>query len=248
MQIQKLHEILHDSHCDYAFFFQEQGKTRFFERNCEIFSSASLIKVPLLLAWAHLERSGEVDQREICCLDDEPQVQGAGFSWLLHARQLPYHDVLMMMMALSDNLCTNLVVRRLGLDRINQIFRDGLGLENTRMERKLMDFEARERGLDNWIGAQDCARLFDLFDQLTPQEREWMLPMLCIHADCLLMRQIELDSLVFYHKPGFIPGVLHDWGFTDQSRIFLLTQKVTNQLAILEIFGEAGRLMVGGTD
>jgi len=237
-------EKLYKTHSDFAFFFQNGNGKPVFERNCDVFSSASLIKVPLLLAWAHLERQGVLDQREICCLDDEPQVQGAGLSWLLHARQLPFHDVLMMMMALSDNLCTNLVINRIGLERANLVFRDVLGLENTRLERKMMDFKARQRGLDNWIGALDCARFFDLFEQLTPQERAWMLPMLCVQPDCLLMRRIELDSQVFYHKTGFIPGVLHDWGFTDRSRIFLLTQKVTDQLAMLEIFGEAGRLMV----
>lgn len=247
MMIQNLHNQLVKSHCEYAFYFEaNNGQPPVFFSNCEVFSSASVIKIPLLLAWTHLERAGEVDQRELCCLDDEPQVQGAGFSWMLHARRLPYHDILMMMISLSDNLCTNLVAQRIGLERVNQIFQDVLGLEHTRMQRKLMDLAARERGLDNWIGARDCIRFYQLFDQLTPAERAWILPMMCVQADCLLMRRIELDSLVFYHKPGFIPGVLNDWGFTDHCRIFLLTQKVEDQLSMLEIFGQAGQLMVEG--
>ncbi len=99
-----------------------------------------------------------MDRSELCCLDDEPEVHGAGFSWLLRARQLPYQDVLMMMIALSDNLCTNLVIRKIGIERVNQVFRDALGLRGTELQRKLMDYEARERGLDNWITARDCIR------------------------------------------------------------------------------------------
>ena len=60
-------------------------------------------------------------------------------------RRLPFADVLLLMIALSDNLCTNLVIRRIGIARLNRVFREELGLLNgTRLERKLMDYAARE--------------------------------------------------------------------------------------------------------
>jgi beta-lactamase class A len=231
--------------CQYAFYYRSIGNQPFYQSNCtssqQLFSSASIIKVPILLAWIFLEREGCVDRTELCTLDDEPQVQGAGFSWLLRARQLPYQDVLLLMMALSDNLCTNLVIRRAGLDRLNQVFQQ-LGLADTHLQRKLLDFEARARGLDNWICAGDCIHLFRLLEKLTPEERAWVDGMLAVNQDTsLLVRQLPRDTLVFHHKTGSLSGVLHDWGYTAACETFLLTQGVKNELAASEIFGQIGR-------
>lgn len=222
--------------------------------NCERFPSASVIKAPLLLAWLVLERLGQVSSGEICNLDEEPQVQGSGFSWLLRARQLPYQDVLLMMMALSDNLCTNLVIRRAGQARLNTVFTDALGLTGTELQRKMMDFEARARGLDNWIGVQDCIRLFTLFRQLSLEERAWVEPVLLANTDTsLLLRDLPRDLLKFYHKSGSIPNdsgdeisnrVLHDWGYTEQSEIFLLTHRAADESALNHVFGELGQLLL----
>ncbi len=235
--------------CQYAFYFSPIVGTPFFKANQARFSSASLIKVPILLAWIHLERKGEVNRTELCHLDDEPQVQGSGFSWLLRTRQLPFQDVLLMMIALSDNLCTNLVIRRAGLDRLNQVFQDALGLQGTQLQRKMMDFDARARGLDNWITAQDCIRLFECIEELSAVERAWVEAMLGVCQEKLFLpRELPVDTLVdertFYHKTGSIPGVLHDWGYNNRGRIFLLTQNVTDPLAVYRVFGQLGRLLL----
>lgn len=231
--------------CQYAFYFAPKGEKPFFQSNGDLFSSASIIKIPILLAWIHLERAGLVSRDELCDLDAEPQVQGAGFSWLLRGRKLPYQDVILMMIALSDNLCTNLVIRRAGLERLNQVFQDTLGLTGTKLQRKLFDYEARDRGLDNWVSAQDCIRFYQLIQALEPAERAWVESMLEVNQDDLLLRRcIPRDTLTFYHKTGSIEHVLHDWGYTDRCQIFLLTQNVPDEPPVFEIFGELGRLMI----
>jgi len=235
--------------CSYAFYFEPTGGTSFFQANQERFPSASLIKVPILLAWLRLEQAGEVNRNELCDLDAEQQVRGAGFSWLLRARRLPYQDVLLMMIALSDNLCTNLIIRRAGLSRLNQVFHETLGLPGAELQRKLMDFEARSRGLDNWITAQDCISLFKLIGALAPAEHAWVESLLGACQDSLFfLRDIPADTLVderaFYHKTGALPGVLHDWGYNNRGRIFLLTQNVTDYHAAYRAFGELGQNLI----
>lgn len=232
---------LAQSGCQYALYFHQNGKDSEFGANAETFKSASIIKVPILLAWAYLERLGEVNQAERCDLDAEPQVQGAGFSWLLQQRSLPFHDVLLMMITTSDNLCTNLVIRRIGLERLQAVFLHELGLTGTRIERRLMDYEARSRGLDNWVSAQDCIRMFDLIEQLPPAQRTWVDAMLLENQDsALLKRNILRDSIDFYHKTGSMHGVLHDWGYTKDRQIFLLTNAVQDERALFPLFGAAG--------
>lgn len=245
MDIKRVVNTLTSQGGQYAFYYQPCRGTAFFEANADLFASASIIKVPILLAWVYLERNGEVHRDEFCDLDAEPQVQGAGFSWLLRARRLPYQDVLLMMIALSDNLCTNLVIRRAGLERLNQVFREQLGLQGTQLQRKLMDYEARERGLDNWISAQECVRFYQAIQELRPDERAWVESMLAVNQDdLLLMRNIPRDTLTFYHKTGSVPGVLHDWGYTEHCQIFLLTQHLSDEAAAFQVFGQLGALML----
>ena len=229
-------QSFHGQGIQYAFYLRRKNENPILQTNVdserERFSSASIIKIPILLSWVFLERRGEVSRAEICDLDAEPQVQGAGFSWLLRNRRLPYQDVLLLMMAVSDNLCANLIIQRVGVERLGQVFREELGLGGTTLQRKLMDYAARARGLDNWITAADCIRFFDLFHNLRADERAWVEPMLAANQDdLLLMRCIPRDTITFYHKTGSIPGALHDWGYTADCDIFLLTQGVQNELA-----------------
>jgi beta-lactamase class A len=229
----------------YAFYYKKQNQQAIFQSNCSRFSSASIIKIPLLLAWLQLERAGQVHRTEECALDDEPQVRGAGLSYLMATRRLLYQDVLLMMLALSDNLCTNLIIRRIGMERIQSLFTDVLQLPGTQLQRKLMDFEARARGMDNWITAEDCIRLFDLVDELSFEERKWVDSMLRVCQDeLLLLRDLPRDSISFRHKTGSIPGILHDWGYTNDLKIFLLTQGVNDEPATYQIFGELGRTLL----
>jgi hypothetical protein len=88
---------LEQLYCQYAFYFLPEGQLPLLYHNCTRFPSASVIKVPVRLAWAVLERKGEVDPRsaegeraELCCLDGAPQVQEAGLSWLLRSRHRLY--------------------------------------------------------------------------------------------------------------------------------------------------------------
>ncbi len=226
--------------CDYAFYCRPRGEQPLLLKNRDLFLSASIIKAPILFAWAHLERTGRASRDEMCELDLEPQVQGAGLSWLLRTRRLPFGDVLLLMMAVSDNLCTNLVIQRIGIERLNAIFRGPLGLPDARIERKLFDYAARDRGLDNYISAADCIRLYELRDALTTEERSWIEPALLWNTDLgLWLRSVPRDSVDFYHKTGNITGVLHDWGYTRDRDLFLLTQGVKDER---EVYGVLGRL------
>ena len=227
--------------CDYAFYCHPRNGEPLLLKNRDLFFSASIIKAPILFAWAYLERSGRASRDEICELDLEPQVRGAGLSWLLQSRRLPFGDVLLLMIALSDNLCTNLVIRRIGIERLNAIFRGPLGLPDARIERKLFDYDARARGLDNYVSAADCIQLYRLRDALTDAECAWMEPMLLANTDLgLWLRGIDRDTVAFYHKTGSIPGVLHDWGYTRDTDLFLLTQNVRDEGEVYDVLSRLG--------
>jgi beta-lactamase class A len=242
---ERIEALLRQLDCDYAFYYRRRPGPPLLYSTAERFPSASIIKLPILFAWLHLERMGEVDRAELCNLDAEDQVEGAGLSWLLRARRLPYQDVILLMLALSDNLCTNLVIRRIGIERLGALFAGPLGLPNTRLERRLMDYAARAAGLDNWVAAADCIRLFDLRDALSAPERAWVDSMLRANVDDgLLMRNIPRDTVVFHHKTGSITGVLHDWGYTDEADLFLLTRNVRDETSVYALLDDLGPLLL----
>ncbi len=233
--------------CDYAFYCQLPNQEPLLLKNCDRFLSASIIKVPILYAWAYLERMGRVSRDEMCELDFEEQVEGSGLARLLHTRRLPFHDVLLLMIALSDNLCTNLVIRRIGLERLNEIFRGPLGLRDTRVERKLFDYAARAEGKDNWISARDCVRFYALRDELPAEQRAWIDPLFLACVDLgLWLRNVPRDTVAFYHKTGNIEGVLHDWGYTEDADLFLLTQNVQDESEVYAVLDRLGPLLLTG--
>ena len=242
MKIANLVTKLNNLQVEYAFYYSSMQAEPIFIANQALFRSASIIKIPILLAWIELERSGGVNRHNLCDLDGELPGGGSGFAEQFATRKIAFADVLLMMIATSDNLCTNLIIKEIGLERLQQLMNTALGLQHTRCERKLMDFAARERGLDNYIDTSECIRFFDLITRLQPDDLKWVRSMLLANTDtALLMRSIPRDSVDFYHKTGSMDGVLHDWGFTDQSRVFLLTQKVTDEPAVFEVFGELGK-------
>jgi beta-lactamase class A len=231
--------------CDYALYFRGAGHPAILLQTCEVFPSASVIKLPMLLAWLYLQDQGVVSESEWCYLDDEPQVEGAGLSWLLRQRRIPFHDALLFMIALSDNLCANLVMRRVGLERFNQVFRDVFGLTNTRLERRFMDHDARKQGRENQVSASDCIRLFALRDALRPAHRALVDDMLAANDDLgLWLRNIPRDTVTFYHKTGSSEGILHDWGYTRDRELFLLTGNVEDERSVYGALDTLGPLLL----
>jgi beta-lactamase class A len=241
--------VLNQQQVDYALYFHMVGEPPVFIGNQYHFRSASIIKIPILLSWIELEKNGDLDRKKICNLDGEPQVAGAGFSRIMATRQIAFEDVLLMMIATSDNLCTNLVIKEIGLERLQKVMREKLKLDHTVCQRKLMDYAARDRGLDNWIDALECIRFYQLISELGEEDQAWVKRLLSANTDdALLKRNLTRDTVDFYHKTGSMTGVLHDWGFTESCELFLLTQKVVDEPAIFEVFGSLGSLILTNLD
>lgn len=229
----------------YAFYYRRRDQAPVLIANAGRFRSASMIKVPILLAWLELERAGLVSGAEDCDLDAEPQVQGAGFSWLMRARRQPYDDLLLMMIALSDNLATNLVIRRAGLERLQETIHAACGLSGVALQRKLMDYEARARGLENSLTVQDAIHMYAALRGLPEADRRRAEAMLEVNQDAaLLCRDHPRDTVVFRHKTGSMEGILHDWGYTDEVDLFLFTEGIRDEPAAFEVFGRLGRLLL----
>lgn len=99
--------------------------------------TASTIKMAILLDAAEQIRAGKASFSEKLVLDKDNQVPGSGIIGQLDTPlPLTLHDVLHLMVVLSDNTATNMAIDRLGLDHINATIR-AAGLKQTWLYKKV---------------------------------------------------------------------------------------------------------------
>ncbi len=106
-------------------------------REDERVRTASTIKLPIMAAvFAHV-RAGKARWDEPIELREQDKVSGSG---ILHELspgvRLPLRDLVRLMIVVSDNTATNLVLDRISADAVNA-FLDTLGLKQTRSLRKV---------------------------------------------------------------------------------------------------------------
>lgn len=136
----------------------ESGRTwRHHER--VVMPSASVIKLPILATfWKEVE-AGRIDPAERVTVPADAYVDGTGVLKALAPGLRPtWRDLATLMITVSDNTATNLIVDRLGLAAV-QAWVDEAGLADTRIQRRMMDRAAMEAGRQNLTSAADMERL-----------------------------------------------------------------------------------------
>ena len=107
-------------------------------RESEPVRTASTIKLPILLAVFDAVARGEAKWTEPLTVAAAEKVSGSGVlaSEISDGVRLPLRDVVHLMIVLSDNTATNMVLERFSADAVNA-FLDKLGFKTTRALRKV---------------------------------------------------------------------------------------------------------------
>lgn len=148
------------------------------------FSAASIIKIPILWELFRQIEGGMVSLDETVMLTGPEKVGGTGILKELHdGLELTVKDLATLMIIVSDNTATNLIIDRLGMERINATM-TGLGLKESSLQRKMMDFEAKKAGRDNFVSARDVARVLEYMASGRGLRKE-----LCEQAIDIMLRQ-----------------------------------------------------------
>jgi beta-lactamase class A len=123
--------------------------------------SYSTIKVLLAAAFWRLVADGELDEAQPYRFEPGSCVGGSGvLRGLRHTAELSLADIMHLSLVVSDNDATNVIAEVVGLGRVNELAEE-LGLEQTRMQRLMMDQEAVAAGRDNYTSAGDLALLLE---------------------------------------------------------------------------------------
>lgn len=123
------------------------------------FASASVIKIPVMWEFYRRVSLGEIDPQAHFVLHDchkvGSSVYDSGILREMHdGLELTYQDILRLMIIISDDTATNILLDLLGMERITATMK-GLGLGDTIVQRRMMDYEKVTRGIDNFTTAYD---------------------------------------------------------------------------------------------
>ncbi|BDG60212.1 serine hydrolase [Caldinitratiruptor microaerophilus] len=173
----------------------------------ETFPAASTIKLPILYEVYKQAGEGRLDLAERLVLRAEDIVPGSGvLKDLTPGLALTVKDLATLMITVSDNTATNLLIDRVGREAVNDSMRE-LGLRGTHLDHKL--FRAPEGAPPNRSTPADLGRLMRLIAAravLTPAACGEMLDILGRqqYTEQITRRLPDYDGFV---EPGREPAV-----------------------------------------
>ncbi|WP_339262591.1 serine hydrolase [Lysinibacillus sp. FSL K6-3209] len=183
------------------------------ERLDDAFSSASLIKVPILIA--------VFDYIDVCNIPINQVITVTPSDWVdfsviseQRVTSCTIYELCVWMITTSDNTATNVLIDLIGMDVLNQYFHK-IGLTQTQLQRKMMDFERLAKGIDNITTARDMAHLFSrIYRQnlLSPVLSQLAIDILCRQRFHENLRRYIVDDVTIAHKTGGLDSVDHDVG------------------------------------
>lgn len=187
--------------------------------------AASVIKIPILVeAFTRME-AGELDPNETVVTRQEEKLPSCGALNYLHTGlAVTVEDLCTLMIILSDNTATNMLLRRFGMDAVNARMR-ALGLKETTVNRLLFDSDAAAKGLENYISPSEIGSLLERMytgSLVSPKASKKMLE--------ILKNQRLNGKMPFYlhglgvkiaHKTGEDDGITHDVGIVYAKHPFI---------------------------
>lgn len=218
-------------------------------RGGEAFEAASVIKLPVLVELFRQLEAGEARREETFSVREEEKLPSCGALNYLHTGvTVNLLDLGVLMIILSDNTATNLLIRRLGMEKI-QATMASLGMEVTALRRLLFDSEAAARGIKNTIAPREIGRLLaGLYrgEVVSPAASAEMLRIL---GDQRLNGKLPfwLDGKVkCAHKTGEDSGITHDVGilFAPQPFVLCICGDPVKAPALNALMGETARELV----
>jgi beta-lactamase class A len=223
-------------------------KTLISVRSDEVFSSASVIKVPILIGVLKKLQQIGGDLFEPLPITAENIVD---FSVLSEqkVKSATLYELLLWMIITSDNTATNVCIDYVGMEQLNHYFKT-IGLKETKVQRKMMDFDRQQRGFDNETSASDMQRLFKQIYANELLEHQWnqiALDILCRQRSSESLKRYISDNVKIAHKTGGLDTVDHDVGivYSDAGDYFIgvFVTEVTNNDEAKQLIGTISKIV-----
>jgi beta-lactamase class A len=127
--------------------------------------------------------------------------------------RLTLRELATIMVAVSDNSATNVLIGRLGMDDINAMLVNA-GLKSTRLRRKMMDLNAAAEGRENVSTPREMMTLLEAVYSgklLNKEMTADFIKILSTHKESSMLQGMP-DDAVAANKPGELEAVRNDSG------------------------------------
>lgn len=181
----------------------------------DAFPTASAIKLSVLYELLKQAEAGTLDLDTTAPVRRGALVGGSGVLRYLGTPALSLRDHATLMIMVSDNSSTNIVIDAVGMEKVNARM-TALGLGDIRLRRLMMDAAAVARGDENVASPQSLARSAELLwagEGLSAASRETALGMLKLVGGAI--RRGVPAAVPVYAKTGGLDGVVTEAGVVD---------------------------------
>jgi beta-lactamase class A len=195
----------------------------------EVFPTASTIKIAILYEIFKQGDEGRIRLDDPRALDRRHAVGGSGILYELTTPTLSLRDYATLMVVLSDNTATNVLIDVVGMENVNARM-SALGLGQTRLRRRMIDLDAARRGDENVSTPAELSRLLEIVHRgegLSKASRDGLLAVLKKPKSSALRRSVP-PRVEVASKPGGLEGVAVDAGIVYvESRPYIFSMMTT---------------------
>lgn len=180
-----------------------------------IFPQASSIKIPILVELMRQAQDGKLNLNERIEIHHAGLVGGSGVLQFFSdgSSAVSLRDLAVLMVVLSDNSATNLIIGRVGMDNVNAML-DGIGLNRTRLARKMIDTDAERADRENRSTPRQMGTLVEMLNAgklLDAEHTKMALQILEYPKDSPLHSGVP-ETITVAEKPGSLNGAQCDTG------------------------------------
>lgn len=179
------------------------------------FPQASSIKIPILVELMRQAQDGKLNLGERVEIHHTGLVGGSGVLQFFSdgSSAISLRDLASLMVVLSDNSATNLIIDRIGIDNVNSML-DAAGLHQTRLARKMIDIAAEENDRENRSTPFEMGALVEMLNAgklLDATHTKMALEILEYPKDSPLRAGVP-PTITVAEKPGSLNGAQCDSG------------------------------------
>ncbi len=187
----------------------------YFLHEDEVFAQASSIKITVLANLYLQAQQGKLKLTDLYTVQSSDLVPDSDImnGLTVGVTRVTLRDLATMMVAVSDNSATNVLIDRVGMQNVNDML-DSLGLTHTRLRRKMMDLQAAKEGRENISSPREMMQLLDAIHHgkvLNKEHTADFFKVLSTNKESFMPRELPPD-LKIANKPGELEAVRNDSG------------------------------------
>ena len=188
--------------------------------------AASVIKLPVMVEAVRCIEVGELDPDERVTVPPEAKLPSCGALTYLHdGLTVTAMDLITLMIILSDNTATNLLIDRLDMEAVNRTMAE-LDIPGIALRRKLFDAEQSRRGVENTVTARGIGLLLTRMATGTLLGGKADSQMMSILKNQRLNGKLPFflhgRGVKIAHKTGEDYGITHDVGVVYAPKPFVV--------------------------